>query len=192
MQFVSVSTVSRPKHISLYEGRYINRAGNEKVYEFVSRKHEISSLEDIQDQRCDGVVIAAFDEGFSHILLEREFRPAVGDFVYNFPAGLIDPGESASEAGARELREETGLEIVDILDSLSPAYALSGLSNELSQLMICTVRGEFGGEPEENEEIEANWYSKAAVRRLLATAKFSARAQLLCWLWTSGAEVFHI
>lgn len=42
------------------------------------------------------------------ILLEKQFRPAVGKIAVEVPAGLIDAGESPSEAAIRELREETG------------------------------------------------------------------------------------
>ena len=52
-------------------------------------------------------------------------------------------------------------------------------------MLIATAKGQLGGHPEEDEEIEAAWYSKQAVLRLLNTAKFSARAQLLCSLWAN-------
>ena len=186
MKLESVQTVCDLKYLSTYLANYTNKNGNPKPYEFVSRKHGLSTLEDIQDQRCDGVVIAVFDEAKEHILLEREFRPAIGDFMYNFPAGLIEPDETPEAAAARELEEETGLHVVRIHQTLRPAYALASLSNELSAMLIATAEGQIGGHPEENEEIEAAWYSKNAVRKLLDTAKFSARAQLLCSLWAHG------
>jgi ADP-ribose pyrophosphatase len=48
------------------------------------------------------------------LVMVKEFRIPVGDYVYAFPAGLIDPGESIEEAARRELREETGLEVVAV------------------------------------------------------------------------------
>jgi len=186
MKLESLNSVKEMKYISLYQADYTNKSGHPKPYEFVSRKHGLKTLEDIQDQRCDGVVVAVFDEAREHILLEREFRPAVGDYMYNFPAGLIERGETPEIAGARELEEETGLTLVDTLQTLRPAYALASLSNELSAMIIATAKGTLGGHPEEDEEIEAAWYSKQAVTRLLNTAKFSARAQLLCCLWANG------
>ena len=38
----------------------------------------------------------------------RQFRPAVGKFVLEMPAGLVDGSETASQAALRELHEETG------------------------------------------------------------------------------------
>ena len=40
------------------------------------------------------------------VLLQKEFRMATNNWVYNFPAGLIDEGETPEEAAIRELKEE--------------------------------------------------------------------------------------
>ena len=42
------------------------------------------------------------------ILLVRQFRPPAGRLMLEFPAGLIDPGETAEQTAVRELYEETG------------------------------------------------------------------------------------
>ena len=190
MELQKVEAKCHLQYLSLYGADYVNKAGEIKTYEFVSRKHDIVNLDDIQAQKCDGVVMAVFSSARDSILLEREFRPATGDYIYNFPAGLIEEGESAVDAGTREVDEETGINVDEVLHVLRPAYGAAGISNELTQLIICTGSGVLGGHPEPDEEIEANWYSKEAVRRLLDTAKFSARAQLLCHLW--AYDMFNI
>jgi ADP-ribose pyrophosphatase len=42
------------------------------------------------------------------LLLVRQYRPPLGDWVLEFPAGYVDPGETPERAARRELREETG------------------------------------------------------------------------------------
>src|SRR5580658_4633060 len=56
------------------------------------------------------VVVLAVDESRStpRVLLERQYRHAAKDFLWELPAGRIDPGENALHAAQRELLEETG------------------------------------------------------------------------------------
>ena len=56
------------------------------------------------------VVVLAIDEsrGEPHVLLERQYRYAAGDFLWEIPAGRIDEGERPLAGAKRELREETG------------------------------------------------------------------------------------
>jgi ADP-ribose pyrophosphatase len=52
------------------------------------------------------IVVLAIQDG--KVLLERQYRHAAGRFLYELPAGRIDPGESELKAAKRELLEETG------------------------------------------------------------------------------------
>ncbi|PSP25868.1 NUDIX hydrolase [Halobacteriales archaeon QH_10_67_22] len=53
------------------------------------------------------VVVARTDDS---IVLVDQYRPVIGEQCLELPAGIVEDGESFSEAGARELREETGFE----------------------------------------------------------------------------------
>ena len=109
---------------------------------------------------------------------------ACGDFVYNFPAGLIDPGEEFMESAARELREETGLTLVRVEDVLGESFSAIGFSNEKNVCVVGVAEGEFTPSTSTVEEIEARWYTKAEVRQLLKEAYFAARTQSYCYLWS--------
>ncbi len=42
------------------------------------------------------------------VIILRQYRPVVGEYLWEFPAGTIDPGEDALACADRELQEETG------------------------------------------------------------------------------------
>lgn len=185
MEFKYVEKGIKEKFLKTYTLNYKNKA-----YEMISRR-EINRFSDVVAMKPDSVVILAFNQTKDKILLEKEFRPAVGDFVYNFPAGLIDKGESPLSAAKRELWEETGLSMDSIIAHLPGAFPSAGICNELTELIVCIASGEIGDFTEDAEEIESNWYSKDEVAKLIKTEKFSARTQLICYLWsTTKAELF--
>lgn len=109
---------------------------------------------------------------------------AAGLWVYNFVAGLIDPGETPEESARRELREETGLELVEISDVMDKSIAAIGFSNEKNVSIFGKARGEFKASTSAEEEIIPGWYTKDEVRELLRTEYFAARTQAYCYLWS--------
>ena len=70
----------------------------------ISRNPDISTLSELQAKTPDSVVLIMHDEKNEKILLNKEFRLALGDWVYNFPAYLIDEGEEPIESARRELK----------------------------------------------------------------------------------------
>ncbi|QIW99900.1 hypothetical protein AMS68_005418 [Peltaster fructicola] len=79
------------------------------------------------------------DQACTVILLQ--YRPPVEAFCVEFPAGLIDEGESPEQAAIRELKEETGYEgkVVDVSPTI---VADPGLTN--ANMQMVTVEVELG------------------------------------------------
>ena len=72
----------------------------------------------------DFAVVVAVDER-GRLLLVRQFRPAVGQFTLEPPAGHVDPGETPEQSARKELCEETGYEAdtLELIAVLSPSTA---------------------------------------------------------------------
>lgn len=183
MKFDRVEKVHDGAFINRYNVTYTTRDKRKKVYEMISRQKELKTAEDLRNQNTDGVVIIMTDEADRKILLNKEFRMAVDDYVYNFPAGLIDAGETPEMAAARELKEETGLDIVRIEDKLYDSYSAIGFSNETNAVIIGRAAGEFAPSSSPVEEIQAGWYTRDEVQKLLKNHRFAARTQAYCYLW---------
>ena len=184
MIFKSLKKIHQGKFITRYDLSYETELGRPKTYEMISRNPSITSFEELHDAKTDAVVMIVHDASGQNILLNREFRMATGEWVYNFPAGLIDPGENAATAAIRELREETGLHIDHIDEVWKESYSAVGFANEKNVCIVGTASGEITPSDSDMEEIEADWYSKAEIRALLKVARFAARTQAYCALWS--------
>jgi ADP-ribose pyrophosphatase len=184
MKYKKIEKIHQGRFITRYDVTYETEAGNEKVYEMISRDPNINSEEALKRGKIDAVVMAIFDETGEKILLDCEYRLAVDAWVYNFPAGLIDPGETPEVAAKRELREETGLELYAIDDVIGESYSAVGFSNEKNIMIVGRARGTFAESTSEYEEIRSGWYTKEEVRKLLAEAIFAGRTQAYCYMWS--------
>ena len=183
MKFKGIKKVHEGRFIAAYNAEYETNLGNTKIYEMSSRDHNITSLEDLQREKCDAVVLIITSPDGNKLLLNKEFRMAVGGFAINFPAGLIDEGETPEEAASRELWEETGLKLTSIDEVLPMSFSGVGLTNERSCCVIGTAEGEFAPSTSDEEEIEARWYTREEVRELLKQTNFAARTQAYCYWW---------
>lgn len=184
MKFISIEKVNEGKFINRYNVKYETSDNKIKVYEMISRRKNITTLGELVNNPVDAVVLILHDESGERILINREYRMAVGDYVYNFPAGLIDEGETYEESARRELMEETGLTLLSIENVMHESYSAVGFSNEKNICVVGTASGTFAPSTSTFEEIEAGWYTKAEVRRLLATSHFAARTQAYCYMWS--------
>ena len=93
MKFKGIRKVHEGRFITTYNAEYETELGNQKIYEMISRDKNITTLEQLQSNHCDAVILIITSPDGQKLLLNKEFRLAVGEFVYNFPAGLIDEGE---------------------------------------------------------------------------------------------------
>lgn len=184
MRFKSIKKREEGNFITRYDVAYETEDQKEKIYEIISRNKALDSIEALKGSSPDSVVIIVTDESGGKLLINKEFRMAVGDWVYNFPAGLIDEGEQPVESAKRELWEETGLELYEIDDFIGQSYSAVGFSNEINVCVVGKARGTFRPSTSTVEEIEPGWYTKAELRELLKTERFAARTQAYSYLWS--------
>ncbi len=86
------------------------------------------------------------------ILLERQYRHAAKTYLWELPAGSIDPGEHELQAAKRELIEETGYRAARWKRILK-FYASPGFVAETMAVYIATGLREGEAEPEDDEVI---------------------------------------
>jgi len=180
LQFLNFEKVKDGKYLKNYEITYRNKVGKEKKYEIVSRR-DLNSINDL-GSASSGVSIVATHNG--KLLLLHEFRMGANRKIYNLCAGMIEEGESIEECIARELYEETGLQVKTIRKILPPSFAAVAISDTTTYIAFVEAEGTFSDHTSDNEQIDARFYSKEEVSRLLDTEPFSSRAQLAAYYFT--------
>jgi len=85
-------------------------------------------------EHSDCVAIVAIDNG-DNVLLVNQYRQAIGKELLEIPAGGIDPGEDATAAVRRELREETGF-LPRRVERLGGFYSSPGFCTEYLHLYL--------------------------------------------------------
>jgi len=71
------------------------------------------------------------------VLMIRQYRYAADGYLYEIPAGRLDPGENPRDCAARELKEETGC-TAEQLDHLLTMYTTPGFTDEKIHLFMAT------------------------------------------------------
>jgi len=129
----SIKTVASTKWLALQQIQYVDEKGNGRIWDRVIRTTTRGDID------CVAIVcILTGHESKKKTILVKQYRPAIGSYVIEFPAGLIDDGEDAATAALRELKEETGY--VGKVTSVSPKMYLSpGIGNESQVCVIVSV-----------------------------------------------------
>jgi probable phosphoglycerate mutase len=124
---VSRRVLAAGKFLSLQTIKWRNAQGREHLWE---------SAERIGSPRA--VMLLAWLVPSNRLVLIRQFRPPAKGDVIEFPAGMIDPGETPAAAALRELREETAYH-ARIVDIGEPAFNTPGLSNDAAYPVLLEI-----------------------------------------------------
>jgi len=119
------------------------------------------------------------------LLLIRQYRYAAGQYLYEIPAGRLDPGEEPRDCARRELREETGCSARQI-DFLFTMYTTPGFTDERIHLFMATglERGETAHEADEFLTTETVTLSQAL--RLIQQGEIKDAKTALGILFAAG------
>lgn len=153
MNIVHVEKLTEQPWLNLFATHYENR-GKPGRWIFVSRHDQPYG-----PLVTDAVVIVPIwrpKNGPARLVMIREYRVPVGNYLLGLPAGLVEKGEPVEEAICREMREETGFRVKSIQQVTQPLFSSSGLTDESAALAFIEVEDDDSQPPapDHGEEIE--------------------------------------
>lgn len=119
------------------------------------------------------------------ILLLRQYRYAADGFIYEVPAGKLEPGEEPRACAVRELREETGC-TAERMDFLYTMYTTPGFTDERIHIFLASglTRGETSRDSDEIAEVHTMPLSQAL--RMIQQGDIQDAKTALAILYAAG------
>jgi 8-oxo-dGTP pyrophosphatase MutT (NUDIX family) len=128
----------------------------------------------------DWVLVLAFTEK-QEILVVRQFRFGLGELTWEIPAGVMEKGESAETAAARELLEETGYGggSFRCFGTLRPNPALQ--SNRVFLVAAEGVHRISGQQPDSHEELQVEALTIGEFEQKIASEEMDHAIVVAAW-----------
>ena len=120
--------------------------------------------------RHAGSAVMMAVDGKKRILLVRQYRLPAEKYLWELPAGKVDPGEKPLQAAKRELAEETGYK-ARTWTKLASFWASPGFVQERMTIYLATDLTAGSATPMDDERIEARWFTRKEVREMIAAGK---------------------
>lgn len=155
MKVLSSIILKETEHVVLKRTMYTDNNENSAHWDWIARKNSQKAV----------VIACLLDD---KLVVIKEFRVPIEGYEYGLPAGLIDEGETVEDAVRRELEEETGLTVTEIMD-ISPAVLSSvGLTNEEIHIAYVKATGVPNKEKlEASEDIDTYLLDREQVKDLM-------------------------
>jgi ADP-ribose pyrophosphatase len=138
---------------------------------------------DIVEHPGSIVILAVDDSGQTpRVLLERQYRHAAADRLWELPAGSLDPGEEPLSAARRELLEETGYSAAKWQKALY-FFVSPGFLTESMQVFLATGLKKGKAQPEEDERIALRFFPLKQAVQMAVSGKIIDAKTIAPLLW---------
>ncbi|MDO5136801.1 MAG: NUDIX hydrolase [Eubacteriales bacterium] len=168
-----IEKLTENPYVNLYNVKATSVHNTPVNYFVASRAKEISELKlTTGENRPDGVVIySVYGENRDQVVLIRQYRYTLGGYIYEFPAGLVEPGEDYHQGAIREMYEETGLTLhpLQVPEAFQkPFFTTVGMTDESCATVYGYAEGEISEKAlEDSEEIQVVLADREEIRRIL-------------------------
>lgn len=196
-QIHSAEKLTDNRFVNLYNIKATSVHNTPVSYFVASRAKSVEFLKlNTRKNMPDGVIIySVYGEKKDRVVLIRQYRYTIGDYIYEFPAGLVEPGEDFHEGAVREMYEETGLKLepLKVEEAFEkPYFTTVGLTDESCATVYGYASGEISKDAQEaSEEIEVVLADKEEVKRILREEKVAIMCAYMLMHFVKDEEPFE-
>lgn len=129
-----------------------------------------------------GAAILAEDDQ-QRVCVLRQYRHAVRDWLWELPAGKLEPDEPPLETARRELEEEAGVTAAEWV-SLGSIVTTPGFCDEVIHLFHARRLTATKPHHDAHEVLEAHWRSRTELEAMIASGDLrDAKTLVAVFLW---------
>lgn len=154
---------NEPNRLSIYRGRVVD-LGLESIK---LPNDEVMALEVVRHP--SGVVVVAMDDE-KNICMIKQFRHAVGGWIWELPAGITEAHEPVAETAQRELMEEAGLSAAK-WQPLGSLLSTPDFCDERLHIFLATELKQGKSAHEQHAFIEIHWLPLSKVEEMIANGE---------------------
>ena len=184
-KYTEIHKLSDNKFLNLFKLDALTDSGRPFDYFFVSRRKADKIKIITKELAAEGVVIyPVLKDEPDKIVMIRQYRYPLDEYLYELPAGLIDAGETPDEAAVREMKEETGLDFEVYTDGNEayrrPFFMGAGFTDESCNAVFGYASGRISRDDmEDTESIQVLLVDRKEAARILKEERVSIRAAYL-------------
>ena len=182
MKLVNVTQLTNERFLNLYTLEY-EHEGKTIRWTLASRNKPDALTCVTGKDKADTVCIVpkVRVDGKEFLVLTKEFRQPINDYVFSFPAGLVEEGEDPLTCCARELQEEIGAEeIAEVSQLTDVCYNSEGMTDE-SVVMYEVVVTKLGKQNlQDHEDIKTFFVPMEELADFIKGKRLSTRAAIYC------------
>ena len=190
-----VEKMSDNRFLNLYHNDAKSSTGKAFDYYFASRNNEEQIKLKTREIRPEGIIIyPVLKSDPGKLVMIRQYRYPLDEMIYEFPAGIIDAGETKEETAVREMKEETGLDFTVYTGGNEacrrPFFIGPGFTDESDAAVFGYASGETSlKNKEDSETIEVLFVDKKEAGRILKEERVCLRAAYLLMQFLQMDEV---